>query len=275
VAAKESLSGSLVDKIQPGESMISRLVSILTVFDREQAVLTAAEISAQSGLPISTTYRVLNDMTQWGLLEKDARGRFRTGVRLWELALRGSRTLTLRNAALPFMEDVQYMVRQHTQLSILEGTDILYIERLSAHVGVVNITSVAGRLPARVCSPGLLLAAFASSSVQDQVIATEPPPEYCGPNLSSAELRAMLAQIRLQLYARADGWIDKAASGVSAPIRDSSGSVVAAISVIVPNDGTTPQRTIPILQTAAVGISRRLGWRPDKRAPFAGVPSPE
>jgi DNA-binding IclR family transcriptional regulator len=243
--------------------MISRVVKVLEVFDREQSRLSAAEISRQSGLPIATTYRVVNEMVAHGLLDKAPPGGFRTGLRLWELALRGSGTMMLRNAALPFMEDLQSVVRQHTQLSILDGTDILYIERLSApHTDVVNITSVASRLTARICSPGLLLAAFAPVELQEEIIAA-PAAETTRFMVSDPkELRMLLAQIRQEGHARLDGWIDEGASGVSVPIRDSSRQVKAALSAIVHNDGVSPQRTITGLHTAATGISRRLGWRP-------------
>jgi DNA-binding IclR family transcriptional regulator len=240
--------------------MISRVVRVLEAFDRRQSVLSAAEISQLAGLPIATTYRVVNEMAAHGMLDRVQGGGFRTGVRLWELALRGSRTLDLRNAALPSMEDLQFVVRHHIQLSILDGTDVLYVERLSSDTSVVNITSVAGRLPARLCSPGLVLAAFSSPAAQERIIASPAHPPTGFVVSDPQELGRMLAQIRREGYCRLDGWIDESASGVSVPIRETTGAVIAALSAIVPNDGSTPARTLTGLRTAAVSISRRLGW---------------
>jgi DNA-binding IclR family transcriptional regulator len=243
-----------------GESMVSRVVRVLEAFDRRQSVLSAAEISQLAGLPIATTYRVINEMAAHGMLDKAPGGGFRTGVRLWELALRGSRTLDLRNAALPFMEDLQFVVRHHIQLAILDGTDVLYVERLSSNTSVVNITSVAGRLPARLCTPGLLLAAFSSPAVQERIIGSEAEPPTGNVVTDAQELTRIFARIRQEGYCRLDGWVDEGASGVSVPIRDATGEVIAALSAIVPNDGATPARTVTGLRMTAVSISRRLGW---------------
>ena len=245
----------------PGETGLSRIVKVLEAFDRGNANLTPAEIARRTGLPAASTYRLVNEMVKVGFLDR-ADGRVQTGVRLWELASRESRTLNLRNAALPFMEDLQDAIKQHTQLSVLDGTDILYIERLSAVGAVVNITRIAGRLPAIVASPGLVMAAFSPPELQQAVLDTVPPKftEYT-PALAT-DFRRIFADVRRQGYARADGWIDAGVSGVAAPIRNVDGKVIAALSALLPNDGKTPRIALPAVQIAAASISRSLGWSP-------------
>lgn len=247
---------------EPGESGLNRVMRILEVFNTNQSVFTPAEIARRTGLPIATTYRIVNEMVLLGILEKAPQG-VRTGVRLWELASRGSRILSLRNTALPFMEDIQNALRQHTQLAVLDGTDILYLERLSApEDAVVNITHVAGRLPAVVCAPGLVLTAFSSPDVQDAVLATTPPQFTRLTPTDTSRFPALLADIRRQGFARVDGWVNEGVTGVSAPIRDAEGSVIAALAVLLPNDGKTPRMALPAIQIAAAGISRALGFTP-------------
>ena len=74
----------------------------------------------RADLPSSTAHRIVDELVLAGLLERDDENRVRLGLRLWELALRGSVALRLRQAALPFMEHVQARVREHTQLAVLE-----------------------------------------------------------------------------------------------------------------------------------------------------------
>lgn len=243
----------------PGETGLSRVVKVLESFDAGRSTLTRAEIVRRTGLPAASTYRLINELIQVGFLDAEDGG-VRTGVRLWELASRESRTLSLRNTALPFMEDLQNVIRQHTQLSVLDGVDILYIERLSVPDAVVNITRVAGRLPAVITAPGLVMAAFADQATQDAVLSTVPPRYTPRTPTSTADFGRILAEIRLQDYARMDGWIDESVTGVGVPVRDAKGAVIAALSVLLPNDGKTPRMALPAVRMAGAGISRALGW---------------
>ena len=55
----------------------------------------------------------------------------RLGLRLWELVNRNSPTLALRQAAMPFMEDIQQVLNQNVNLAVLDGWEALFVERLS------------------------------------------------------------------------------------------------------------------------------------------------
>ncbi|MFD9290303.1 helix-turn-helix domain-containing protein [Streptomyces sp. NPDC060030] len=114
-----------------GEAVTERIVRVLETFDTDRTVQTAAEIGRRAGLPSSTAHRMVADLVECGLLERDEDQRVHLGMRLWKLALRGSRALRLRQAALPFMERVQARVREHTQLAVQENVETLFIERLS------------------------------------------------------------------------------------------------------------------------------------------------
>lgn len=253
-----------VKKPTPGESGLSRAMRILAVFTSEQSTLSRAEIARRTKLPVASTYRIVNEMVSLGILDKTPTG-VQTGVRLWELASRGSKTLNLRNTALPFMEDIQRAIQQHTQLGVLEGKDVLFLERLSASEGaVVNILQVAGRLPALVCAPGLVIAAFSPRDVQQELLTEMPKPYTRFTPTDTNGFPAILADIRRKGFVQVDGWIHEEVSAVSAPVRDAGGSVVAALSVLLPNDGKTSRVAQPAVQIAAAGISRALGYAPVK-----------
>ncbi|MEY9211854.1 IclR family transcriptional regulator [Thermobifida halotolerans] len=239
-----------------GESVFSRVVRILEAFGPERPVLGVAELSRRTGLSLATTSRLVSELVEHGWLERGPDRRLTVGMRLWEVASRASPALGLREAAMPVLEDVHAVVGHHTQLSVLEGREVLFVERLSAPGAVINVTRVAGRLPVNASSSGLVLLAHAPAAVQEEVLAG--PLESYTPHTPTGpgKLRALLAEVRRTGVAVCPGFIDERATGVAVPIR-LDGRVVAAVSVIVPNDGGAHAQ-IPLLQAAARGIARAM-----------------
>src|SRR3954470_14247023 len=150
-----------------GDTMAERIVRVLSSFDSTRVAQTPSDIARRAGLPRSTAHRLVGELVAQGLLERDDDGAVRIGMRLWELTTRGSHALRLRQLALPFMEEVQAAVREHTQLGVLEHDEVLFLERLSARDAGANITRVAGRLPLHASSSGLVLLAHAPADRQE------------------------------------------------------------------------------------------------------------
>jgi DNA-binding IclR family transcriptional regulator len=254
--------------VDSGETTLSRATRVLEVFGPETPSLSASDISRRTGIPMASTHRLVGQMVRLGLLQKGPDKLLRVGVRLWELGWRSTAALGLRNVAMPYLEDLQSVVRQHTQLAVLEGADVLYIERLSARGRTtVNITRVAGRLPAHTCSSGLVLLAFGPTELQEEVLASPrlhafTPRTITDPN----ELRRQLADTRRRGSAVQAGSVHLEAAGIAAPIRDHSNDVVAAISVIVPNTASDISAAAPAVLATARGISRALHTAPTHRS---------
>lgn len=239
-----------------GDSMTDRIVRVLETFTTERTVQSAAEIARRTGLPASSAHRIVGDLVEAGLLERDDENRICLGMRLWELALRGSHALRLRQAALPHMERVQEQLREHTQLAVLEHEEALFLERLSHPDAGANITRVAGRLPLHASSSGLVLLAFADPSVRERVLAG-PLRAVSRETVTDADtLRSVLASIRRRGHVVAAGSIEAISTGVAVPVRD-RGQVVAALSVVLPRDATT-QPAVDALLGAARGVEHDL-----------------
>lgn len=92
------------------------------------------------------------------------------GLRLWELVNRTSPALALRQAAMPFMEDIQQVLNQNVNLAVLDGWDALFVERLSRRGSVANRAQVAGRMPVHITSGGLALMAHQDKALQAQYL---------------------------------------------------------------------------------------------------------
>jgi DNA-binding IclR family transcriptional regulator len=241
-----------------GDSAVDRLVRVLETFDADRTLQTAAEIGRRAGLPPSTAHRIVGDLVAAGLLDRDDDHRVRLGLRLWELAERGSLALRLRQAARPFMERVQARVGEHTQLAVLEQGEALFLERLSHPKAGANITRVAGRLPLHASSSGLVLLAFAPAEVQERVLSGALPALAPETVTDASTLRRLLARIRRDRFVVAPGSVEAVSTGVAVPLRvGRSGPVVAALSVVLPRDAPTGG-PLDELRSAAAGIERAL-----------------
>lgn len=239
-----------------GDSVIDRLVRVLETFTADRTVQTASDIGRRAGLPSSTAHRLVDDLVRSGLLERDDEHRVRLGMRLWELALRGSSALRLRQAALPFMEGVQARIREHTQLAVLEQDEALFLERLSHPAAGANITRVAGRLALHASSSGLVLLAHAPDDVRERVLSGPLPAISPDTVTEPAALRRLLAGIRERGFVVSPGSVESVSTGVAVPVRD-RGRVVAALSVILPRDAPTDDAVVTLL-AAARGIETAL-----------------
>jgi DNA-binding IclR family transcriptional regulator len=240
-----------------GRSALDRVVRVLESFEQDKPVLTPAQIARRAELPLPTVYRIVAELTALGLLEKDVSG-VRVGIRLWEIASRAPRGLGLREAAMPFMEDLHAATRHHTQLAVLEGHEVLFIERLSARRAVVNVTKIGGRLPVHASASGLVLLAHAPTSVQEDVL-SEPMHRYTDRTpVRPAQVRRLLAAVRQRGYVACVGFIHPDAQGIAVPVRGPESDVVAALAVVVPCD-SDPMNHVPALTAAARGISRSMG----------------
>ncbi|WP_344094870.1 IclR family transcriptional regulator [Microbacterium deminutum] len=243
-----------------GESVTERIVRVLETFTPTRTVQTAAEIGRRTGLPPSTAHRIVGDLIEAGLLERDDDRRVRIGLRLWELATRSSHALRLRQLAMPAMERVQARIREHTQLAILEQDEALFLERLSGPDSGSNVTRIAGRLPVHASSSGLVLLAFADRDLQERILAGKLARVAPETITDAGVLRRKLAEVRRLGHAVAPGYIESVATGVAVPVRDETGTVTAALSVVLPREAAVDPALVE-LHRAAREIERALGFR--------------
>ena len=243
-----------------GESVVTRVVRIFEAFTPEDTVLTVTQVARRARLHPATASRLIAELESHGLLARDAGRRVRVGVRMWELALRASPALGLREAAMPFMEDAHAVLGHHVQLGVLDGDEVLFVERLSAPGAVINYTRIAGRLPLHASSSGQVLLAFGPRELQERVLAA-PLSRYTAHTLTSpAALRDALAEVRRQEFACLPGHVHEDALGVAVPVRDGGGAVIAALAAILPVD--TPRQAVTGVLTAAARGMRRALARP-------------
>ncbi|MBT2535766.1 IclR family transcriptional regulator [Arthrobacter sp. ISL-69] len=241
-----------------GESVISRVVRLMSAFDRNLPTMTLSGLAHRAGLPLTTTHRLVDDLVVHGLIERLPDGSLRSGMRMWELAARGSRALTLQELALPFMGDVQAAVHQHTTLAVLDHGTVLYVERLSAPESSLDAAHIAQRMPIHAASSGLVLLAFSPPAFQDEVLSRPLEAVTAETNTDPALIRKQLADIRQRGYVAPPGIGVLEWTGIAVPVFGPDNTVAAALNAIVPRREAAVPLTVPALLTAAHGISRAL-----------------
>jgi DNA-binding IclR family transcriptional regulator len=241
------------------ETVTGRVLRVLAAFSAERPELGLTEVSRRANLPLTTTHRIVGELAEWGALERGTDGRYRIGLRLWEVGALAPRGLGLRESAMPFLEDLYEVTRQNVQLAVLDRTEVVFVERISGRGAVNVITRVGGRLPLHATGVGLVLLAYADPELQEQVLAA-PMKRYTAKTMCDPdELRRTLAEVRRTGVAVSDGQIELIALSVAAPVHGPRGDVVAALSVVVPAETSDARAYIPVVRAAARGISRVLG----------------
>ncbi|OLS96314.1 IclR family transcriptional regulator [Pseudonocardia sp. CNS-004] len=241
------------------ETVTGRVLRVLAAFSAERPELALTEVSRRADLPLSTAHRLVGELAEWGALERGTDGRYRIGLRLWEVGALAPRGLGLRESAMPFLEDLYEVTRQNVQLAVLDGTEVVFVERISGRGAVNVLTRVGGRMPLHATGVGLVLLAHAAPELQEQVLAS-PLRRYTSRTISDPdELRRALAEVRRTGVAVSDGQIELIALSVAAPVHGPRGDVVAALSVVVPAETSDARAYVPAVRAAARGISRVLG----------------
>jgi DNA-binding IclR family transcriptional regulator len=244
-----------------GEPVVDRALALLAAFDSTHRSLALAELSRRAGIPTSSTLRLASRLLAWGALERGADGRFTVGLRLWQVGALAPRAHGLREVALPYLRDLSEVTRQHVLLAVREGSEAVLVERLSGHQAMPVLYSVGGRLPLHSTGVGLVLLASAPADVQEEVLAQPLVHEPERVPVSPAALRRTLAQVRRDGLATVRRGVPGPLVTVAAPVLDAEDRVVAALSVLVPEQGADPRVLGPAVRTTARAVSRGLGSR--------------
>jgi DNA-binding IclR family transcriptional regulator len=242
------------------EGALNRAAAILDAFDQAHRELTLATLVRRSGLPRSTVHRTAARMLELGWLDKPA-DRYRIGNRLFELSGLAPIRHELRETVLPFLQDLYHAVHTTVQLGVLDGAQVLIVEKITGHRAMPMLSQVGGTVPTHCSALGRTLLAYSAPEVVDTVLGAGMVPRTSRTITSPAALRTELAGILER------GWAVDAEEGnvgvscVAAPVFGPLGDVVAAMSATGPTELVRPDRAGPTVRLAAAGASRAWSRR--------------
>jgi DNA-binding IclR family transcriptional regulator len=239
-------------------SSVIKALEVLDFFTVEKPELSLAEISRLMDVHKSSVYRILRTLEAAGFLCWNAeRERYSLSLKILELAGRVLADYDLREVAAPTMEELAARTGEIIHLSILDGEEIVYLEKKGAGQVLTVATRVGGRYPAYASAMGKVLLAFLPEQPLREILGqTELAALTPNTIIDKARLERELEKIRGQGYALDDEEAFPGIRCIAAPIRDPRGKVVAAISATVPAQRLPAERSPELVELIVEGASR-------------------
>jgi len=230
---------------------------LLDAFGPETNEMGLNELARATGLPKTTVHRLAGELVAVGFLERSGTN-YALGSHLFELGQRVPRRRHLREAALPFLEDVFVATRETVHLAVVDGLEVIYVERIAGHRAPKTPSAVAGRLPLHCTATGKALLANGPPELLDGVLAAglkrRTPFTIVVPALLVEELaKVRTSGIAIEREETRNGFVS-----VAAPVFGRGGHVLAAISVTGPRQRLDPDVSAGVVRSAARGLTRVL-----------------
>jgi len=238
---------------------------VLESFGAEQSRLSVADVAAATGLDRATARRCLLTLHAEGYADYD--GKFFTltplTLRLGMGAVGALAALPLPQVVQPWLDQLTEQIGQSCSVSILDGTEIVYLAR-AAQRRVMSIGLMPGsRLPAHCTSMGrVLLAALPEPQARQVIENSDLSPRTAFSLTDPDDIMARIAEVRQQGYALIDQEVESGLRSIAVPVIDARGAVVAALNtgMAATADSTDSlvRNYLPALQKVQAGLRRVL-----------------
>ncbi|MEW2357597.1 IclR family transcriptional regulator [Spirillospora sp. NPDC029432] len=250
-------------------SMLARAARILYSFTAATPEQSMTDVVRRTGLPRSSVHRILDQLVRLKALERSG-VRYRLGLGLIELGALAAHQNRLREVALPFLHRLHAATGMPVHLSVLDGHEIVYLEKVGGAPDGRGPSRAGGRQPAYCTAAGKAMLAFAGEERFAEVVAAGMTARTPFTVTAPQVLRRELAGIRERGVALDREENHRGVACVAAPLRDGGGRPVAAISLSGPPHRLDPRALTPRLLTTSRAVWRAL-FVPSRRAP---VPAP-
>ncbi|MBX3081448.1 MAG: IclR family transcriptional regulator [Anaerolineae bacterium] len=261
---------------------VIKALDVLACLGKHARPMSTQEIAKACAMSRPTTYRLLATLMSRGFVRTDGNYNYSLGTELISLGKVVLDSINLPDLARPHLHELCTLSNETANLSILEGTEILYIgkeeslQTIQSPVFMQLRSSIGTRLPLHCSAMGkAILAQLNIADCQALIREMTPLKAYAINTITEVDaLQEELGRIREQGYAIDDREIDDGTRCVAAPIFDSSKRVIGAMSVAGPAY-RLPLDHLHHLSTAVVRatqtLSRQLGYvAPIKLPPPTG-----
>lgn len=245
--------------------VLDRALAILEILSTGGPDLSLGEVSERLGLHKSTAHRLIMVLERHKLIERNSvNGRYRLGLKLFELGTRAVSRLDLRERSRPVLERLVLETGETVHLCILDNTEVVYLDKVEPERSVRMSSSVGRRNPAYCTAVGKAILAHLPEVQVESIVRKHGLKALTSNTITSlVELKAELAAIRDRGYAIDNEEIEEGVRCVGCVVRDFSGGPVAAISVSGPAFRLTRQKVKNVsnpVVAAATSLSRELGF---------------
>jgi IclR family acetate operon transcriptional repressor len=237
-------------------------LQILDLFTPDAPIWGVSEIARRMGLPKSNVSRLIADLRAEGFVVRDDDRRYRLGMHMYGVGLASIRGSDVYPSCLPALIELRRQTRTSAHLAVLDGIDVIHLERLRSDRMFEFIGGRTLRSPVHATCTGKLLLAFASEATLDRAIAVGLP-RFSGATITEARsFRAELARIRDVGFALDREEYMPGLAAVAAPIFGRHGELLAALAVVgdakILGDGVR-SHTIGLVTRVARSIAPAVG----------------
>lgn len=243
-----------------------RVLRVLEAFAPTEREVSLSQLADRVDLPKSSVHRALSTLLGHGFVERDpSTRRYRLGIRLFELGSAAIHERGLHSTARPVLEELSHATGETCHLGVLSGLEAVYVYKIDGPASLSMSSRVGGRCPCHATSIGKVLAAWQGDGFAKQLRAHALRAFTANTLTSHAAFDAELASVRNQGFALDQEEFQEGLCCVAAPVRDQSGSVVAALGVAGLRrnfEGERLGRLTKLVVSAANRMSRSLGSVP-------------
>jgi DNA-binding IclR family transcriptional regulator len=285
-------NGADVDSSAPNSAYLvpglERGLRILAEFSAREPVLGAPELSKRIGIPRTTTFRLLQTLEALGFIERANGDRhFRLGVAVLRLGFEYLSSLELTDFGTPILERLRDATGLSAHLLIRDQRDVVFVAKAQSHQSVFSSVKVqvGTRLPAHATVHGHVLMGDLSLGALRELYPEKRLEQFTERTPATVdELYERVRECATAGFAVSEASFERGISVVTAPVRDQTGKIVAAVTVTVPrSDLGEPHERRQLIETvcaAACDLSLRLNYRPGtddptlalaRRAPLAAT----
>ncbi|MFD7294853.1 IclR family transcriptional regulator [Streptomyces sp. NPDC059897] len=244
---------------------VRRAIDILEFVARRPR--TQTEVGEHLGVHRSTALRILESLTDGGLARRLPDGRYAVGHRLAGLAHLALEQFGLKDVAGEHLRLLGERCGHTVHLAALEGERIVYVDKVDPVDGVRLYSQIGRPVTLHTAGVAKAILAYVPRERADELLAGCDFAPHTTTTITSPDAyRTALGETRTRGWAVDDGEYEDFVNCVAVPVRDSSGEVVAAVSVTAlkarADLGALESDVLPDLMTTADTISKELGWRP-------------
>ncbi len=241
-------------------------LEILFLYDTSTSLLTVSEISKLLKYSQSKTYRMVRTLVKYALLqEDDGTARYSLGLNALRLGLLAEQQFNIAVIAHPFMRELSRITKETVILTAVNGTKGIVLERVESEEPIrYSLFQPGAIISLHAGASSKILMAYLPEEDWNRIIAKEELKRYTPTTITEVDkLKAHLRDIRRKGYAFSDQEVDREVRGVAAPILNSTGELVAGLSVVGPAYRISKKKTSScgkLVIQYAQKISSSLGY---------------
>jgi IclR family pca regulon transcriptional regulator len=239
--------------------------AVLHAFTAERDELTLAEVARAAGIDNATAFRFLNTLVMLGYVARvPGTRRFRLTLRCLDLGFNAIARADLRMQARPILRDLVGEVNEAASIGVLDGADVVYIERIQAGIARLGVdVRIGSRVPVYSSAIGRAILAYLPRETQLAVLDARPREKLTEATVTDRDaLLAILDRVHDDGIAFSDQETVPGLRVLACPLLDADGVPLGGISVAAPALRMSAEDYLrqagPPLIAAARALSRGL-----------------